>query len=185
MNRVIRESISMCSSFQSPRSWGLMRPSGRTAVASVKTSAAPPTARLPKCTRCQSVAKPSVLEYWHIGETTMRLRSRTSRICRLSNSTGRLLEAKGFGFWGDARIARSPTDRKVWDVGTHEYTSERAISHRGDEPSHADDWPPVQAAAEYARRPSRRSDKPAQRPLRGRRQQAQAPDYRSRCRHCS
>ena len=53
--------------------------SGRTAAASVKTSAAPPTARLPRCTRCQSEAKPSALEYWHIGETTMRLRSSTSR----------------------------------------------------------------------------------------------------------
>src|SRR6201987_575799 len=141
MNRVMRVSISMCSSFQSPRSWGLMRPSGSTAVASVKTSAAPPTARLPKCTRCQFVAKPSVLEYWHIGETIIRLRSRTSRIGRLSKSTGQLPGAKAPSFWGDARIARSPADRKVWDVGTTEYTSERAISHRGDELSHADDRP--------------------------------------------
>jgi hypothetical protein len=30
--------------------------------------AAPPLARLPKCTRCQSLAKPSIEEYWHIGE---------------------------------------------------------------------------------------------------------------------
>src|ERR1700691_3826768 len=68
-----------------PRSCGLMRPSGETAQASVKTREAPPTARLPRWTRCQSFAKPSELEYWHIGETTMRLRSRTSRICNSSN----------------------------------------------------------------------------------------------------
>src|SRR5580658_5893409 len=54
-----------------PRSCGLMRPSADTAQASVKTREAPPTARLPRWTRCQSLAKPSVLEYWHMGETTM------------------------------------------------------------------------------------------------------------------
>jgi hypothetical protein len=36
------------------------------------TIAAPPTARLPRCTRCQSVGIPSSLEYWHMGETKMR-----------------------------------------------------------------------------------------------------------------
>ena len=35
--------------------------------------AAPPTARLPRWTRCQSLAKPSSQEYSHMGETTMRL----------------------------------------------------------------------------------------------------------------
>ena len=57
-----------------------MRPSAVTAVASVNTSAAPPTARLPRCTRCQSLANPSTLEYWHIGDTTMRLASVSARI---------------------------------------------------------------------------------------------------------
>src|SRR3954469_24114871 len=52
-----------------------MRASGETAEASCITNAAPATAKLPRCTRCQSLAKPSSLEYWHIGETTMRLRS--------------------------------------------------------------------------------------------------------------
>ena len=55
---------------------------GATAVASVKTSPAPPTARLPRWTRCQSLAKPSSQEYSHIGETTMRLESVTEPICR-------------------------------------------------------------------------------------------------------
>src|ERR1039457_426306 len=63
----------MWSSFQIPRSFGVIRPSGRTAAASVKTRPAPPTARLPRWTRCQSLAKPSRLEYWHISETAMRL----------------------------------------------------------------------------------------------------------------
>src|ERR1035437_3745932 len=49
------------------------------AVASAITAAAPPTARLPRCTRCQSVAKPSTLEYWHIGLITMRFRSVSER----------------------------------------------------------------------------------------------------------
>src|ERR1035437_5516958 len=69
----MRASGAMCSSFQMPRSFGVMRPSGRTAAASVKTRPAPPTARLPRWTRCQSLANPSWLEYWHIGETAMRL----------------------------------------------------------------------------------------------------------------
>src|ERR1039458_892508 len=40
-----------------------MRPRGSMAAASVITRPAPPTARLPRCTRCQSLAKPSSLEY--------------------------------------------------------------------------------------------------------------------------
>src|SRR6266481_883666 len=62
-----------------------MRPSGRTAVASVRTSPAPPTARPPRWTRCQSLAKPSTLEYSHIGETNTRLPNFTSRIASGSN----------------------------------------------------------------------------------------------------
>src|SRR5580765_2993506 len=58
-----------------PRSCGLMRPSAVTALASVRTSAAPPAARVPRCTKCQSFEKPSTLEYWHIGETTIRFDS--------------------------------------------------------------------------------------------------------------
>ena len=51
---------------------GEIRPSGETAVASTMTSEAPPTARLPKWTKCQSVGIPSLLEYWHMGETKIR-----------------------------------------------------------------------------------------------------------------
>src|SRR4249919_76424 len=71
-----------------PRSCGLIRPSAVTADASVITSAAPPTARDPRCTRCQSEAKPSVLEYWHIGDTMMRWGSVRSRLENESNNEG-------------------------------------------------------------------------------------------------
>ena len=41
-------------------------------MASTITRAEPPTARLPRCTKCQWFGSPSSLEYWHIGETKMR-----------------------------------------------------------------------------------------------------------------
>src|SRR5579864_9653621 len=116
-----------------------MRASGTTAVASVKTSAAPPTARLPRCTRCQSVANPSVLEYWHIGETIMRLRSRTSRICRLSKSTGQLPGADALGFCGEARIARGTPGVKPSDIQNSHQAYQGAVNHRGDGLSCGDD----------------------------------------------
>jgi hypothetical protein len=56
-----------------------MRPSGDTSVISVITRPAPPMARLPRCTRCQSSMVPSSAEYWHIGETTTRFSSTSSR----------------------------------------------------------------------------------------------------------
>ena len=55
-----------------PAQCRLMRPSGSTSVISVITSPAPPTARLPRCTRCQSFTVPSLAEYMHIGDTTTR-----------------------------------------------------------------------------------------------------------------
>src|SRR5579883_2942398 len=73
-NRTMRARKSTWASCQMPRSCGLMRPSGVTAVASVKTRAARPTAREPRCTRCQSLANPSSLEYWHIGENENTIR---------------------------------------------------------------------------------------------------------------
>src|ERR1700722_1434028 len=62
-----------------------MRPSAVTAVASENTSPSQPMARLPRCTRCQSFANPSLLEYWHIGETPIRLGRVTPRIGSGSN----------------------------------------------------------------------------------------------------
>ena len=49
---------------------------------------APPWANLPAWTRCQSLAKPSCAEYWHIGEMTMRLRISRPRNCNGLNSMG-------------------------------------------------------------------------------------------------
>src|ERR1035438_9820351 len=65
-----------------------MRPRASTAVASIITSPAPPTARLPRCTRCQSDANPSTLEYWHMGDTAIRLRNVISRMVRGVNKCG-------------------------------------------------------------------------------------------------
>src|SRR5450756_1435865 len=78
-NAAIRASGSMCLSAHRPRQPGVMRPSGATPVASTMTKPAPPTAREPKCTKCHSFARPSVAEYWHIGETPIRLRNVTER----------------------------------------------------------------------------------------------------------
>src|SRR5579862_593970 len=64
---------------QIPASQGVMRPSAVTPLASTHTSDAPPTARLPRCTRCQLLGMPSSLEYWHMGETKMRLWKVTER----------------------------------------------------------------------------------------------------------
>src|SRR6266850_8296262 len=52
-----------------------MRPSGVTPVASTIMSPAPEQANWPRCMRCQSVMRPCSAEYWHIGDTTMRLGS--------------------------------------------------------------------------------------------------------------
>ena len=57
----------------------VMRPPGETSVISVKTSPAPPTARLPRWTRCQSPGMPSAAEYWHMGLTTTRFGSSRPR----------------------------------------------------------------------------------------------------------
>src|SRR6185295_13552423 len=64
---------------------------------------------------CQSLANPSRLEYSHIGETTMRLRSVTSRCCReekseeaiLYDTMNRMLMASGTMA---ARIERAECD---------------------------------------------------------------------------
>ena len=82
IEEVISASGSTWSSLQIPRSSGEMRPRGSTAVASVITRPAPPTARLARCWACQSVARPSrsSQEYWHIGETITRFGIVVARI---------------------------------------------------------------------------------------------------------
>src|SRR5262249_16010695 len=78
-NRTMRPNAPTCTSAQIPRSSGLIRPSPVTGVGSVNTRPAPPIARVARWTKCQSLTKPSVLEYWHIGETTIRFVSVRSR----------------------------------------------------------------------------------------------------------
>ena len=91
-NATVLVSASACASDQKPRSSGAMRPSAVTAAASVNTRPAPPTARLPRWTRCQSVASPSRAshEYWHIGETANRLRNVSPRSVSGSSSSTRV-----------------------------------------------------------------------------------------------
>ncbi len=50
-----------------------MRPRRSTSVISTVTMAAPVIASIIQCWRCQSEAEPSSAEYWHIGDTAMRL----------------------------------------------------------------------------------------------------------------
>src|SRR5688572_376299 len=88
MNRLMGTSGSTWRSSQIPASPGVIRPSGETAVASAITKAAPPAARAPRWTRCQSVARPSSDEYMHMGETPMRLRSVTDLSVNGSNRCG-------------------------------------------------------------------------------------------------
>src|SRR3569833_2650697 len=88
MKRLMRASGSTCFSAHSPASPCEIRPSGETAVASAITSAAPPTARDQRWTKCQSVAAPYSDEYMHIGETPMRLRSVTERMVSGSKRFG-------------------------------------------------------------------------------------------------
>src|ERR1700687_3204350 len=52
-----------------------MRPVVSTCVASMQNIAAPDSARLLMCVKCQSLASPFSAEYWHIGATMMRLGS--------------------------------------------------------------------------------------------------------------
>ena len=79
MEEYARTTFSVCpraasvSSDQSPRSQGVIRPSGDTAVASMIRRPAPERARLPRCRTCQCVAMPSQAEYWHMGGITIRL----------------------------------------------------------------------------------------------------------------
>ena len=71
-----------------PKSAGEIRPSGEMAAASVKINHAPPTARLPKCTKCQSFGNPFSAEYWHMGETTIRFFREISLSLRGENKFG-------------------------------------------------------------------------------------------------
>src|SRR4029077_14108184 len=81
-----------------PASCGEILPIAETALASVITSAAPPTARLPRCTKCQITGCPSSAEYSHIEETTMRFFNSMSLKRNSVNSFMQLLSSPWFPF---------------------------------------------------------------------------------------
>ena len=74
MNATIGAQASRCSSVQMPVSSGEMRPCADTAVASVMTRPAPPTARLPRWTRRHVCGSPSIADYWHLGDNPVPVR---------------------------------------------------------------------------------------------------------------
>ena len=63
-----------------------MRPIASTWVASMQNIAAPDSASELMWVKCQSLASPLTAEYWHIGDTTMRLASVRSRSLSGENS---------------------------------------------------------------------------------------------------
>src|SRR4030081_1143343 len=68
-------SAASVASFHRPRQPGVMRPIASTWVASMQNIAAPDSASVLMCVKCQSLASPLTAEYWHIGATMMRLGS--------------------------------------------------------------------------------------------------------------
>jgi hypothetical protein len=62
-----------------PAQPGLIRPNSLTSVISVNNNPAPPMARLPRCTMCQSLGMPPSAMYWHMGDTTTRFCNTISR----------------------------------------------------------------------------------------------------------
>src|SRR3989454_549269 len=97
MKSPMRFQAATCSGLYMPVQPGLIRPSRLTSVISVITSPAPPIARLPRWTRCQSFGVPSSAEYWHMGEQTTRLASTSSR------------SRKGVNIGGGAGVAGTVT----------------------------------------------------------------------------
>src|ERR1700682_419635 len=79
MKSTMRLNAAACASDQIPLSQSVMGASGETPLASTQTNPAPPTAREPRCTKCQSFGMPLSEEYWHIGETQTRFRNVTER----------------------------------------------------------------------------------------------------------
>ena len=160
---------------QMPVSAGEMRPSADTAVASAMTAPAPPTARLPRCTRCQSLGTPSIAEYWHIGATTMRLRRVCERCSKGSNN-----RAKTISPWMCCGFAGK------WCVHGHEQPSpndgllhSNAVApsaHAARDPAHAAHRPPRPARCAAVRGLQRRAG--FQRPA------APAGDRARRARRC-
>ena len=91
----------------------MILPSALTAVASIVNMPAPDSSICPQWIRCQSVAPPSSAEYWHIGDTTMRLGSATPRSAMGSNRCMEVLPAAGEVLPIERRRARAH-DGWIW-----------------------------------------------------------------------
>src|SRR5258706_9098542 len=78
-----------------------MRPSRSTAVASTTSKPAPELASEPRCIMCQAVAEPSSAEYWHMGETMMRLARSSFRRLADENSVLVLMMGPGLKLGDD------------------------------------------------------------------------------------
>src|SRR5712664_4634585 len=91
-----------------------MRPLASTAAASANTSPTPPIANLARWAKCQSLASPSVAEYWHIGEMTTRFLRVTPRSDIGVNKSG--LDAMNFlsveSTWAES-ILRTRSHRRA------------------------------------------------------------------------
>src|SRR4051812_35890115 len=127
MSASSRARASACSSFHSPMSWGVIRPSAVTAEASTITAAAPETASAPRCCQCQGWATPSRALYWHMGATTTRLerarppsRIGENRVLTGGRSRGRhaLLHQQRLQLAGGEHLAHDvgPADELALDV---------------------------------------------------------------------
>ena len=93
----MRFQAAFCSSFQIPGQPGVIRPSGVMQVISAMTMAAPPRARLPRCTRWKSPGTPSTHEYCAMGETMTRFFSVRPRTVRGVNMGGGGVAASATG----------------------------------------------------------------------------------------
>ena len=80
----------------------------------MKTSDAPPTARLARCTSCQLFGIPSSEEYWHIGETTIRFRNVTERCVNgVKRATGATTRPTGGLFPATVSWLNVPGQRSI------------------------------------------------------------------------
>src|SRR5688572_15555128 len=95
-----------------------MRASGDTHVISVNTSAAPPSARAPRCTRWKSLGMPSTALYMSIGDTTIRLlRVRLRR--RYEVNMGGVEPTTDFTDAGDVGITDGDVGRMTdWELAS-------------------------------------------------------------------
>src|SRR6218665_2537590 len=94
----MRLKAAVCAPWYRPGQPGVMRPLALTQVISANTRPAPPIARAPRCTRGQSLTRPSCALYCAIGETTMRFLSVRPRTVQGVNIGG---GAGGSGGVGD------------------------------------------------------------------------------------